>query len=257
MKCCRLYSFTPEYYYSYLSWKAQFHSKIPHCHWSPTWAGNIGFLKDMSPFFMPHQYIIPYCLSEGNSLWILQGKSWWCTLKMHIDIYSNIATYVSIPFLFHILAGYNDIPTLFSVGYHCVQTLNNYLNRLWRLTPFLDRTLTFNLTVSASNTINSHYYSVCFGELPSSPLRTEVHFPSFGSVGWCLTATSVSENCPWPQGVPSNKFPSLEGSAHIRWLICEEIQRPFLLIQFSFNSRMSSTAWDLVALPETTSSTTA
>ena len=49
-----------------------------------------------------------------------------------------------------------EVLTSFSVDYNCVQALKNYLRRLWGLTLLLDRIFTFNLRVSASNSINSH-----------------------------------------------------------------------------------------------------
>ena len=71
-------------------------------------------------------------------------------------------------------------------------------------------------------------------------------FSSFGSLGWCLAAASVSESCPQPQGVTSNKFLSLEGSAHIKWVVCEEIQRSFPLIQLQTTlmvTQLQSNMW--------------
>lgn len=72
------------------------------------------------------------------------------------------------------------------------------------------------------------------------------NFSSFGSLGWCLSAASVSESCPQPQGVTSNKFLSLEGSAHIKWGFCEAIQRSFPLIQLQTTlmiTQLQSNMW--------------
>lgn len=75
-----------------------------------------------------------------------------CTSKCILNFSTSLNIFSSCI----IWQGSSEVLTSFSLGYHCVQVLKNYLRRLWALTLLLDRILTFNLRVSASNSINSH-----------------------------------------------------------------------------------------------------